>query len=169
VGAATETEMKEKKARVEDALHATRAAVEEGIVPGGGVALLRALAVLDGAKTDNHDEEMGINILKTALQDPIRQIVANAGLEGSVVVEKVLSSKDANFGFDAQTEQYVDMIKTGIIDPTKVTRSALQNASSVAALMLTTDVMITDVPEENKMPEMPGGMGGMGGGMGGMY
>jgi chaperonin GroEL len=170
VGAATETEMKEKKARVEDALHATRAAVEEGIVPGGGVALLRALAVLDSTKSDNHDEEMGINILKIALQDPIRQIVANAGLEGSVVLEKVASSKDANFGFDAQNEDYVDMMKAGIIDPTKVTRSALQNAASVAALMLTTDVMITDVPEESsKMPEMPGGMGGMGGGMGGMY
>ncbi len=169
VGAATETEMKEKKARVEDALHATRAAVEEGIVPGGGVALLRALKVLDSTKTTNHDEEMGVNILKTALQEPIRQIVANAGLEGSVIVEKVISSKEANSGFDAQNEEYVDMMKAGIIDPTKVTRYALQNAASVAALMLTTDVMITDVPEESKMPEMPGGMGGMGGGMGGMY
>jgi chaperonin GroEL len=169
VGAATETEMKEKKARVEDALHATRAAVEEGIVPGGGVALLRCVSALDAAKAENHDEEMGINILRTALQDPIRQIVSNAGLEGSVIVEKVVSSKEANLGFDAQTEEYVDMMKAGIIDPTKVTRYALQNAASVAALMLTTDVMVTDIPEESKMPEMPGGMGGMGGGMGGMY
>jgi chaperonin GroEL len=169
VGAATETEMKEKKARVEDALHATRAAVEEGIVPGGGVALLRCVSALDAAKAENHDEEMGVNILRTALQEPIRQIVANAGLEGSVIVEKVVSSKEANLGFDAQTEEYVDMMKAGIIDPTKVTRYALQNAASVAALMLTTAVMITDIPEETKMPEMPGGMGGMGGGMGGMY
>jgi chaperonin GroEL len=164
VGAATEIEMKEKKARVEDALHATRAAVEEGIVPGGGVALLRCISSLDGAKTENHDEQMGIDILKTALQEPMRQIVNNAGLEGSVVLDKVVSSKDKNYGFDAQGEDYVDMIKAGIIDPTKVTRYALQNAASVAALMLTTDVMVTDIPEEEKkMPEMPGGMGGMGG------
>jgi len=158
VGAATETEMKEKKARVEDALHATRAAVEEGIVPGGGVALLRCIPSLGKIKASNHDEQMGVDILKTALQEPIRQIVANAGLEGSVVVEKITSAKETNFGFDAQTEEYTDMMKAGIIDPTKVTRYALQNAASVAALMLTTDVMITDIPEEEKkMPPMPGG------------
>ncbi|MEJ2323709.1 MAG: chaperonin GroEL [Nitrospirota bacterium] len=162
VGAATETEMKEKKARVEDALHATRAAVEEGIVAGGGVALLRSAKALDGVKVDNHDEQMGVDILKVALQEPIRQIVANAGLEGSVVIEKVLATEDLNYGFDAYSEEYTDMMKAGIIDPTKVTRYALQNAASVAALMLTTDVMITDVPEEEKkMPEMPPG-GGMG-------
>jgi chaperonin GroEL len=168
VGAATETEMKEKKARVEDALHATRAAVEEGIVPGGGVALLRCGKVLDGVKTSNHDEEIGVGILKRAIKEPLRQIVFNAGLEGSVVLEKVLASKDTNYGFDAYSEEYVDMIKSGIIDPTKVTRHALQNAASVAGLMLTTAVMITDAPEERKsdMPQMPGG--GMGG-MGGMY
>ncbi len=164
VGAATEIEMKEKKARVEDALHATRAAVEEGIVPGGGVAFLRCISSLDSIKGVIHDEQMGIDILKTALQEPMRQIVNNAGLEGSVVLEKIVSSKEKNYGFDAQREDYVDMIKAGIIDPTKVTRYALQNAASVAALMLTTDVMITDIPEdEKKMPEMPGGMGGMGG------
>jgi chaperonin GroEL len=162
VGAATETEMKEKKARVEDALHATRAAVEEGIVAGGGVALLRSEKALEGVKVDNHDEQMGVDILKVALQEPIRQIVANAGLEGSVVIEKVLASDDLNHGFDAYNEEYTDMMKAGIIDPTKVTRYALQNAASVAALMLTTDVMITDIPEdEKKMPEMPPG-GGMG-------
>jgi chaperonin GroEL len=162
VGAATETEMKEKKARVEDALHATRAAVEEGIVAGGGVALLRSEKALEGVKADNHDEQMGVDILKVALQEPIRQIVANAGLEGSVVIEKVLASEDLNHGFDAYNEEYTDMMKAGIIDPTKVTRYALQNAASVAALMLTTDVMITDIPEdEKKMPEMPPG-GGMG-------
>jgi len=168
VGAATETEMKEKKARVEDALHATRAAVEEGIVPGGGVALLRAIPVLDKIKSDDVDQKVGVDIIKRALEEPIRQIVSNAGLEGSVIVEKVKSNDNKNFGFDANAEQYVDMMKEGIIDPTKVTRYALQNASSVAALMLTTSVMISDIPEESKAPEMPAGMGGMGG-MGGMY
>ncbi len=168
VGAATETEMKEKKARVEDALHATRAAVEEGIVPGGGVALLRAIPILDNIKTDDVDQKVGVDIIKRALEEPIRQIVGNAGLEGSVIVEKVKSNDNKNFGFDANAEQYVDMIKAGIIDPTKVTRYALQNAASVAALMLTTSVMIADIPEESKGPEMPAGMGGMGG-MGGMY
>jgi chaperonin GroEL len=168
VGAATETEMKEKKARVEDALHATRAAVEEGIVPGGGIALLRCLSALNKIKGDDHDQQMGINILKTALEEPIKQIVANAGIEGALVVEKTKKSKDKNFGFDAQKEDYVNMMEAGIIDPTKVTRFALQNASSVASLMLTTEVMISDIPEEEKkMPEMPPG-GGMGG-MGGMY
>ncbi len=165
VGAATETEMKEKKARVEDALHATRAAVEEGIVPGGGVALLRCISALEKLKMTSHDQQIGVNIIKKAIEEPIKQIVNNAGLEGSVVVEKVKASKDANSGFDANIEKYVDMIKEGIIDPTKVTRFALQNAASVAALLLTTAVMITDLPEEEKakMPAMPGG------GMEGMY
>ncbi len=165
VGAATETEMKEKKARVEDALHATRAAVEEGIVPGGGVALLRCISALEKLKMTSHDQQIGVNIIKKAIEEPIKQIVNNAGLEGSVVVEKVKASKDANSGFDANIEKYVDMIKEGIIDPTMVTRFALQNAASVAALLLTTAVMITDLPEEEKakMPAMPGG------GMEGMY
>lgn len=164
VGAATETEMKEKKARVEDALHATRAAVEEGIVPGGGVALLRTLHALKDLKLDV-DQQIGVEIVKRALEEPIRQIVNNAGLEGSVVVEKVKHSKEANYGFDADKEEYVDMIKAGIIDPTKVTRTALQNAASVAALLLTTAVMVADVPEEkSEASAMPPG-----GGMGGMY
>jgi chaperonin GroEL len=164
VGAATETEMKEKKARVEDALNATRAAVEEGIVPGGGIAFLRCLPALKNLKLEG-DQQIGVDIVKRALEEPIRQIVNNAGLEGSVVVEKVKHSKEVNFGFDADKEEYVDMIKAGIIDPTKVTRYALQNASSVAALMLTTAVMVTDIPEEkSEMPAMPPG-----GGMGGMY
>ena len=165
VGAATETEMKEKKARVEDALHATRAAVEEGIVPGGGVALLRCISVLEKLKMGNHDQQIGVTIVKKAIEDPIKQIVNNAGLEGSVVVEKVKAAKDPNSGFDANNEKYVDMLKEGIIDPTKVTRFALQNAASVAALLLTTAVMITELPEEEKpkMPPMPGG------GMEGMY
>lgn len=164
VGAATETEMKEKKARVEDALHATRAAVEEGIVPGGGVALLRSLLSLKNLKLENHDQQIGVKIVMKSLEEPIRQIVNNAGLEGSVIVEKVKASKDVNHGFDAQNEEYVDMMKAGIIDPTKVTRTALQNAASVASLMLTTAVMISELPEEEKkMPPMPGG------GMEGMY
>jgi len=164
VGAATETEMKEKKARVEDALHATRAAVEEGIVPGGGVALLRTLHALKNLKLDE-DQQIGVEIVKRSLEEPIRQIVNNAGIEGSVVVEKVKNSKETNYGFDADKEEYVDMIKAGIIDPTKVTRYALQNAASVAALLLTTAVMIADIPEEkSEMPAMPPG-----GGMGGMY
>jgi chaperonin GroEL len=164
VGAATETEMKEKKARVEDALNATRAAVEEGIVPGGGVAFLRCLPALKSLKLEN-DMQIGVEIVKRALEEPIRQIVNNAGIEGSIVVEKVKHSKEVNYGFDADKEEYVDMIKAGIIDPTKVTRYALQNAASVAALMLMTSVMITDIPEEkSEMPAMPPG-----GGMGGMY
>jgi len=163
VGAATETEMKEKKARVEDALHATRAAAEEGIVAGGGVALLRCIPVLDKMKLQG-DEEIGVNIVKKALEEPIRQIVVNAGAEPSVIVDKVRSSDKANYGFDAQKEEYVDMLQAGIIDPTKVTRSALQNASSVASLMLTTEVLITELPEKKQaMPPMPGG------GMGDMY
>ncbi len=169
VGAATETEMKEKKARVEDALHATRAAMEEGIVPGGGVALLRCISTLDKVKLEG-DEQIGVNIVKKALEEPIRQIVNNAGLESSVIVDKVKSSDKQNFGFDAQKEEYVDMLQAGIIDPTKVTRTALQNAASVASLMLTTEVMIADLPEEKPEGGMPGGgmPGGMGG-MGGMY
>ena len=162
VGAATETEMKEKKARVEDALHATKAAVEEGIVPGGGVALLRSVGVLEKLKL-NHDQQIGVNIIKKALEEPIRQIVANAGLEGSVVVEQVRRSDKATWGFDAASETYVDMIEAGIIDPTKVTRTALQNAGSVAGLMLTTEVMVAEIPEkEPKAPPMHGGGGGMG-------
>ncbi len=163
VGAATETEMKEKKARVEDALNATRAAVEEGIIPGGGVALLRCLPSLKSLKLEN-DQQIGVEIVRRSLEEPIRQIVNNAGIEGSVVVEKVKHAKDVNYGFDADKEEYVDMMKAGIIDPTKVTRYALQNAASVAALMLTTSVMITDIPEEKPEPAMPPG-----GGMGGMY
>jgi chaperonin GroEL len=159
VGAATETEMKEKKARVEDALNATRAAVEEGIVPGGGVAFMRCLPALKALKLEG-DQQVGIEIVRKALEEPIKQIVNNAGLEGSVVVEKVKHAKEVNYGFDADKEEYVDMIKAGIIDPTKVTRYALQNASSVAALMLMTAVMVTDFPEEEKAPKMPGGMGG---------
>ncbi len=170
VGAATETEMKEKKARVEDALNATRAAVEEGIVPGGGVAYIRAIPQLDKLKLKG-DQQIGVNIVKRALEEPIRQIANNTGHEGSIVVQRVKSEKD-NIGFDANTEEYIDLIKEGIIDPTKVTRSALQNAASIAALMLTTEALVTDIPEEEKMPPMPaggpGGPGGMGG-MGGMY
>ncbi|HTZ11491.1 MAG TPA: chaperonin GroEL, partial [Candidatus Margulisiibacteriota bacterium] len=166
VGAATETEMKEKKARVEDALHATRAAVEEGIIPGGGVALIRCIPVLEKFKLEG-DEKIGVDIVKRALEEPIRQIVGNAGLEGSVVVQRVKSEK-TNVGFDVAQDDYVDMIDAGVIDPKKVTRSALQNASSIAALLLTTEALIVDKPEkEDKMPPMPPG-GGMGG-MGGMY
>jgi len=161
VGAVTETEMKERKARVEDALHATKAAVEEGIVPGGGVALLRCIASLDKIKVEG-DQKLGVAIIRRALEEPIRQIVENAGLEGSVVVERVKREK-ASAGFDADTETYVDMIEAGIIDPTKVTRCALQNAASVSSLMLTTEVMLAEIPEEKqKMPPMPGGGGGMG-------
>src|SRR5512136_614276 len=166
VGAATETEMTERKARVEDALHATRAAMDEGIVAGGGVALLRCIPMLEKMKLSG-DEQIGVNIVKKALEEPIRQIVNNAGLEPSVIVDKVKQSDKQNYGFDAQKEEYVDMLQAGIIDPTKVTRSALQNASSVASLMLTTEVMITDLPEE-KGAGMPGGMPGGMGGMGGM-
>jgi len=159
VGAATETAMKEKKARVEDALNATRAAVEEGIVPGGGVALLRASVALDSLKLSG-DEATGVDIVRRALEEPLRQIVQNAGLEGSIVVEKVKSSKDASYGFDAESNQYVDMVKAGIIDPTKVERVALQHAASIASLLLTTEALITDSPEEKAaMPAMPHGGG----------
>jgi len=168
VGAATETEMKEKKARVEDALHATRAAVEEGIVPGGGVALLRCVNGLDSLKLSNNDEATGISIVKRAMEEPIRQITSNAGLEGSVVVQRIKNEK-VNVGYDAEKEEYVDMIENGVIDPTKVTRNALQNAASIAGLMITTEAIVTDIPEQEKAaPPMPGGMPGAGG-MGGMY
>ena len=161
IGAATEVEMKEKKARVEDALHATRAAVEEGIVPGGGIALLRSIKALDKLKFKG-DQQIGVDIIRRALEEPIRQIVHNAGLEGSVIVNKVLE-KDGAYGFNAQTEKYEDLLKAGVIDPTKVTRSALENASSVAGLLLMTDALISEKPEKEKpMPAMPpGGMGGM--------
>jgi chaperonin GroEL len=168
VGAATETEMKEKKARVEDALNATRAAVEEGIVPGGGVAYLRCLPVLEKLKMEG-DRQIGVGIVKRALEEPIRQIANNAGQEGSVVTEKVKNEKGA-FGFDASLDEYTDMIKAGIIDPTKVVRLALQNASSVASLMITTEALVADKPEKKPAypPMPPGGGGGMGG-MGDMY
>ncbi len=163
VGAATETEMKEKKARVEDALHATRAAVEEGIVPGGGVAYLRTIKALDELKLDG-EEAVGIKILKRALEEPIRQIADNSGKEGSIIMQKVLYAEKDTMGYDAQNDKFVDMIEMGIIDPTKVVRTALQNAASIAALMLTTEALVSDIPEEEKAPAMPGGMppgGGM--------
>src|SRR5437870_5198617 len=158
VGAATETEMKEKKARVEDALNATRAAVEEGIVPGGGVALLRAAKALEKLKLEG-DEKVGANIVRRALEEPIRQIVENAGLEGSVIVEKVKAATVPTQGFDAETMEYVDMLQAGIIDPAKVERVALQNAASIASLLLTTEALITDLPEEKSAaaPAMPHG------------
>ncbi len=166
VGAATETEMKEKKARVEDALHATRAAVEEGIIPGGGVALLRVIPTLEKLVLKG-DENIGVDIVKRALEEPIRQLVNNAGLEGSVVVQRVKHEK-TNVGYDVNQDDYVDMVGAGVIDPTKVTRTALQNASSIAGLLLTTEALVTDLPEKEKAaPPMP--PGGMGGGMGGMY
>jgi chaperonin GroEL len=159
VGAATETEMKEKKARVEDALHATRAAVEEGIVPGGGVALLRALSALDGLESALPQEQLaGVNIIRRSVEEPLRRIAENAGIEGSIVVDKVKNSKGAT-GFNAQTEEYEDLVKAGVIDPTKVVRSALQNAASVASLLLTTDCMVAEKPEDK--PAGPPGGGGM--------
>ncbi len=170
VGAATEVEMKEKKARVEDALHATRAAVEEGVVPGGGVALLRARKALKKLKGENHDQDVGISIARRAMEEPLRQIVANAGAEASVILAKV-EEGDGNYGYNAATEEFGDMIKMGILDPTKVSRTALQNASSVAGLMITTQAMVAETPkEEEAAAPGGGGMGGMGdmGGMGGM-
>jgi chaperonin GroEL len=152
VGAATETEMKEKKARVEDAMHATRAAVEEGIVPGGGVALVRCQSALDDLKFKNEDEQTGCDIVRRALEEPLRQIVNNAGEEGAVIVGKIRDSKDPNFGYNAQTDKFEDLVKAGVIDPTKVTRTALQNAASIAALMLTTEALVSDVPEDKKAP-----------------
>ena len=168
VGAATEIEMKEKKARVEDALHSTRAAVEEGVVPGGGVAFVRCLGVLEGVKGDNTDQDVGVGIVKRAIEEPLRQIVANAGEEGSVVLNNV-AGKDGNYGYNASTGEYGDMIAMGILDPTKVTRAALQNAASISGLMITTEAMVAELPEDKPaMPAMPGGgMDGMGG-MGGM-
>ncbi len=164
VGAATETELKEKKARVEDAMHATKAAVEEGIVPGGGVAFIRAQKALENFKLENEDENIGIGIVKRALEEPLRQIVGNAGQEGAVVVDKVRNNKSANYGFNAETEEYGDMIAMGVVDPTKVTRYALQNAASIAGLLLTTEALISEMPEqEREAPQMPGGGGGMGG------
>ena len=163
VGAASEVEMKEKKARVEDALSATRAAVEEGIIPGGGVAYIRAMEKLSKLKGDNEDENTGIAIVRRALEEPARQIVENAGLEGSVVVQKIREGKD-DFGYDAQTDKYANLLKAGVIDPTKVARIALENAASIAAMFLTTECVVTDKPEEEKAPAMPPG-GGMGGGM----
>ncbi len=169
VGAATETEMKEKKARVEDAMHATRAAVEEGIVPGGGVALVRAAKALEkyNVSADGEgdpDEQIGVNIVRRALEEPLRQIVQNAGKEGAVVVERVRNEKNENHGFNAATEAYEDLVKAGVIDPAKVTRTALQNAASIAGLMLTTEAMVSELPEDDKSsPAMPGGMGGMSG------
>jgi len=169
VGAATETELKEKKARVEDAMHATRAAVEEGIVPGGGVALVRCIAALEKLKLQD-DEAIGVNIVKRALEEPMRQIALNAGQEGAVIVGRIRDSKDDNFGYNADTEEFVDMVKAGVIDPAKVTRLALQNAASIAGLMLTTEALVADIKEDEKKGAAGGAGGGMpGGGMGGMY
>jgi chaperonin GroEL len=164
VGAATETEMKEKKARVEDAMHATRAAVEEGIVPGGGVALARTAQALEKLKLQG-DEQIGVNIVRRAMQEPLRQIAENAGEEGAVVLGKVLEAKEANYGFNAFSSEYEDLVKAGVLDPTKVVRTALQNAGSIAALMLTTEALVSELPEEKKAAPMPGGHGGMGGDM----
>jgi chaperonin GroEL len=164
VGAATETEMKEKKARVEDALHATRAAVEEGIVPGGGVALLWCQRSLDRLKGTDDDEKIGVDIVRRALEEPIRMIAQNAGAEGAIVVGKVRDSKDKNFGYNAATDSFEDLVASGVIDPTKVTRTALQNAASIAGLLLTTECVVVEKKEKEKSPPMPGG-----GGMGGMY
>ena len=167
VGAATETEMKEKKSRVEDAMHATKAAVEEGIVPGGGMALVRAIPALDKLKEKNEDVQNGINIVRRALEEPIRQISINAGYEGSIIVQQAKDTEKASIGFDAYAGKWVDMFEAGIIDPTKVTRTALQNAASIAALMLTTEAMIHEIPEkvQAEAPGGPRGMGGMGGDM----
>jgi chaperonin GroEL len=180
VGAATEVEMKEKKARVEDALNSTRAAVEEGIVPGGGVALLRARKALDNLKLDDEEEQAGVKIIRDAIEEPIRQITGNAGVESSLVIREVLE-KDGNYGYNAQTQEYEDLVEAGVIDPAKVTRTALQNSASISGLMLTTEAMVADKDTDNDEDGgggggaagaagggMPGGMGGMGGGMGGM-
>ena len=167
VGAATESEMKEKKARVEDAMHATRAAVEEGIVPGGGVALVRAEKAVAALKATG-DEKIGVEVVRRALEEPLRQIAQNAGLEGAIVVGKVRENNESGYGFNAQTETYEDLVKAGVIDPAKVTRFALQNAGSIAGLMLTTEALVAEIPEEKKESAAPGGHGGMGG-MGGMY
>ena len=164
VGAATESEMKEKKARVEDALHATRAAVEEGIVPGGGVALIRAQKALKSLKLDDSDEQIGVEIVRRAIEEPLRMIVQNAGGEGSIVVEKVRDAQTNTFGYNALTDTYEDLVQAGVIDPTKVTRTALQNAASIAGLLLTTEALVVEKKEEK--PAAPAGGAG---GMGGMY
>jgi chaperonin GroEL len=156
VGAATEVELKEKKARVEDALHATRAAVEEGILPGGGVALLRAISVLDGLRVRG-DEKVGVDIIRRALEAPIRQIATNAGVEGSIVVQKIRDQDEYSFGYDAAADKFTDLVKAGVIDPTKVVRSALQHAASIATLLLTTEAIISEIPEEKANAGMPGG------------
>jgi chaperonin GroEL len=166
VGAATETEMKEKKARVEDAMHATKAAVEEGIVPGGGVALLHCSKVLSHLKLEG-DQKVGADIVRRAVEAPMRWIASNAGQEGTIVVQRVREKNDPHWGYNAATDTYEDLVKAGVIDPTKVVRSALQNASSIASLLLTTEAMVSEIPEEKK--EAPGGGHGGGGGMGGMY
>jgi chaperonin GroEL len=165
VGGATEVEVKERKDRVDDALHATRAAVEEGVVPGGGVALLRSIKALENLKSDNEDQKVGIMIVRKALQSPARQIFTNAGEDGSVVAGKILENDKYAYGFNAQTGVYGDMIAEGVIDPTKVVRCALQDAASVAGLLITTEAMIADKPKKDGGPAMPmgGGMGGMGG------
>jgi len=161
VGAATESEMKEKKARVEDALHATRAAVEEGIVPGGGVAFIRVQSKLKTLKLDESDEQIGVDIVRRALEEPIRMIAQNAGAEGSIVVEKVRSSKETNFGYNALTDTYEDLVAAGVIDPTKVARTALQNAASIAGLLLTTEATIVERKQDKPAPAAANGMGGM--------
>ncbi len=163
VGAATETELKEKKARVEDAMHATKAAAEEGIVPGGGVAFIRALSVLEDMKLEDEDEQIGVKIVKRALEEPVRQIAQNAGHEGAIIVGKIRESKETNFGFNAETEQFEDLVESGVIDPTMVTRTALQNAASISSLLLTTEALVTEVPEDktDAPPAPHGDMGGM--------
>jgi chaperonin GroEL len=165
VGAATETELKERKARVEDAMHATKAAAEEGIVTGGGVAFLKAAKALEGFQLDDADEQVGVNIVKRALEEPVRQIASNAGHEGAVVVGKIRESDDVEFGFNAETESFGNLVAEGVIDPTMVTRTALQNAASIASLLLTTEALVTEIPEEEK--PAPGPHGGPD--MGGMY
>jgi chaperonin GroEL len=167
VGAATETEMKEKKARVEDAMHATKAAVEEGIVPGGGVALIRAAKALESLKLEG-DQKVGVELIRKAIEEPLRWIATNAGQEGSIVVARVKEAKNAGEGYNAATDKYEDLVAAGVIDPTKVVRSALQNASSIASLLLTTEALVSEIPEEKK-DSAGGGMPGGGGGMGGMY
>jgi chaperonin GroEL len=161
VGGATEVEVKERKDRVDDAMHATRAAVEEGILPGGGVALLRAVDALKKVRTGNEDQKHGIEIVRKALSAPARQIAVNAGEDGSVIVGKILENSSYTYGFDAQGGEYVDMVKKGIIDPTKVVRQALQGASSVAGLLITTEAMVAELPKKKEMPSMPPGGGGM--------
>jgi chaperonin GroEL len=165
VGAATETEMKEKKAQVEDAMHATRAAVEEGIVPGGGVALARCVQALDKLKVEG-DEQIGVNIVKRAITEPLRMIAENAGEEGAIVLGKVQEAKEPTFVYNAQLGEYEDLVKAGVLDPTKVVRTALTNAGSIASLMLTTEALVSEIPEEKQGAPMPGGHGG---GMGDMY